>query len=111
MTTSLVVPWARSCGASAVSDLPSPDAHGGLGKAKPRGLLGIDRGHVKTLAPQRGVVKPAKRAGADETQRSNPSVPVYCIGELGSDQQPRQARRAIGALLEAQKLRGPQPKQ
>ena len=33
------------------------------------------------------------------------------IGELGSDQKPRQPRCAIGALLEAQELRGPQPEQ
>src|SRR2546428_10124034 len=37
--------------------------------------------------------------------RSEQPVPAYCIGELGSDQEAGQPRRAIGALLEAQELR------
>src|SRR5262245_38417165 len=85
MTTSLVVSEVRSRGSAALSDLRSPDVFGRLGKAKPRGLFGIDCGHVETLPSQRGLIKPSKRAGTDQPQRSKRSMPVHRIGELASD--------------------------
>src|SRR5262249_58528333 len=97
----------RQCGfASGLSDLRSPDVLGGLAKAKPRGLLRIDRGRVETLLSQRGLIKPSKRAGADQPQRSRrpvmaQSMPVHRIGELRSDQESPEARPAVRPPLEA----------
>ncbi len=76
------------------------DPGGGLGEAEPRRLLGIDCRHLEPLVGHGGLIAPPEGAGCDQPHRLWRSVPADRIGELGADQEARQPRGAIGALLE-----------
>src|ERR1700760_602187 len=90
--------------------LSSPKMNSGLAKSKTRRFFCVDRRDVKALRRQRGLVKAPELPGPDQPQRLR-SVLTTHVGDLGSDQKAGQPRRAIAALLEAEKLRGAQPEQ
>ena len=80
------------------------------------------RGRAATPARHRPPSRrdPARRAQphkAARERRPRSAAPIAAghvggrIGDLGADQEARQPRRAVGALLEAQKLRRAQPEQ